>query len=567
MIRTSTILGAAAALLLIVSAGPAPAATQPTTETGRPLRAEIKPYPESGYIRDLIERAQRALTTLGLYDGPVNGVVDPLLIEAIKQFQQRRGGGGSTRIDEELVARLESSVDIEALLDRLADIRERNTETARAQLLSNPATRKLLEDAPRDETAEIGRDSSGCFRDPTPKCLLDEATESAKAVATDGRRDWAFGEILVAQILAGLQDEALSTTRRITDPRLIIVALRRIAEAEAEAGRAGAALDALSLIPDAAEQSLARTAVARSLSDQGNHAAALSAAEPLLSGVRQAEQTRSRTVDFAHRSSLAAVLANGERRDDADRLLVELVMEARNIDAPDERGVAYRRIAMAYLAIGEPDIALAMLDQMVSDSDRNTILIAAASQLAARQRIDQAFELADRVAGERYRALTLIDIAERLAATDEAAARTALIRAEEISAGIELPFAREYALSRLALAHALVDNGDAASDRIAATISDPVLRAETYWRLHLEYGLPVLDKAEAASDNVQGAFNLAWLFADLADRMTGVARPSEGPTGGAALFERAIGLAAEVKTPWARSRLLARLAETLGRLR
>ncbi|MEQ8665732.1 MAG: hypothetical protein RIC16_08395 [Rhodospirillales bacterium] len=567
MNRTSTFVGAIASLALwsLVAAPSMHAATQPTTETGRQVRTDIRPYPESGYIRDLIERAQRALTALGLYDGPVSGVVDPLLIEAITQFLQRRGRVESTKIDEDLVARLESSVDIETLLDRLADIRKRKTQAARDQLLSNPETRQLLESAPDEEIADIGRDTTACFRKPDPKCLLDEATESAKAVATDGRRDWAFGEILVAQILSGLQDDALSTTRRIADPRLIIVALRRIAEAEAEAGRVDAALDAISLIPDDVEQTAARTTVARLLSDQGDHAAALDTAEPLLAGLRNGISAESLTDETDFRTSLVPVLANGDRRDEADRLLVDLVLEARAIDDPAERGVSYRRIATAYLSIGEPDVAIAMLDEIATESDRNTILIAAAAQLAAAQRPAQALELAGSVAGPRYRALAFIDVAERIAEFDVNAAQEILATASSVIDTIELPFARDFALSRLAIAQ-VAGGGPVLGRKTAASIGDATLRAETFWRLYLEQGLPVEADAEAASGDVQGGFNLAWLFSELADRMNARTDNETGPVKARNLFERALALAEAIKTPWARARLLARLAVTLERL-
>ena len=80
-------------------------------------------------------------------------------------------------------------------------------------------------------------------------CLLSEALESAKAIGKAELRDWALGEILIAEARAGLGERAMETTSRINDPRLVMVALRDIAEAQAAGGNPEEALAAADIIP------------------------------------------------------------------------------------------------------------------------------------------------------------------------------------------------------------------------------------------------------------------------------------------------------------------------------
>ncbi len=535
------------------------AASTPPAPAAGDLLDETAPDQTSGYIRDLIERAQRALGVLGLYGGPPSGTVDAQLIEALKRFQSRSGLPDTTIIDEDLVGRLEASVNVEQLLERLDAARTREAQKAREALLSNPETRHLLDGADVDETADPTRDASGCFDDPSPRCLLDEAVESAKAIASDGRRDWAYGEILVAQVHAGLTEDALATVRRITDPRLIIVALRRIAEAEAAAGRAEAALDAVNVIPDRAERLAAASAVAQLLSGLSLHDAAFAAADRLMDDQNTADLELTR-----HLAEVAPVLATGGRRDRANRLLVEIALETRNADNGSGRDARYRHIANAYLAIGEPEIALQMLDQVGNVSDRNAILIAAAAQLAATGQQDDARALAAQIAGERYRAVALAGIAEQQHYRgDGDDARDTLQAAEKVLNEIDLPYARDYAASRIALVYAADPaNGTETARPVATAIRDPRLRAETLWRMVL-LGRPELETAaEEATSSIFGKFDRAWLFNDLAERQISAADLANG----AALFERALALARDIATPWARARILARLSISLTEL-
>jgi len=556
---TATIRTTAAAMALtsLLCVSPTRAATPPTANVEGDRGADSLLFQSSGYIRDLIERAQRALTTLGLYDGPISGEVGPLLVDAIEQFQRRDGRLGNTIIDEALVERLEASVNIGALLGRLNEARQRDITAAREKLLANPETRGLIEQNRAAEPADATRDAAACFAAPDAVCLLREATESARAVSTPGRRDWALGEVLVAQVLTGQSDDALQTAASMSDPRLIMVALRRIAEAEAAAGRPSAAVSALDMIPDATEQQTARIDVARALSRIGEHTAALQSSSLLLG-----EKADTAALALNGGAGLATVLHAAGNSIEAETWLARLTLRVREMEAGENRDAGYKAAANAYLAIGRPDVALALLERIESTSQRNAVHIEAARYLAALGRIDEATTMAEAVDGDRYKALAFADMADALLEIDQARAAKALDRASAVAADIRLPFARDFAMSRIALVKAALDNADHDAVRsIAVDIRDQELRAETLWQLSLRYAGVYEAAAEKAVDDIEGDFNAAWLMAGLADQAE-----SDDAAGARTLLQRALTMAEQVKTPWARARLLAKIATVTHRI-
>jgi len=165
---------------------------------------------------------------------------------AVRKYQTSAGARVTGRINKKLVDELENSIQVRLLLKRLDKVRIDNMSAARDALLKHPAT----------------REKAACQENVTVRCLLTEALESAKAVFKPELRDWALGEILVAQARAGLGPEAMRAAGRIRDPRLIIVALRDIAEAQAMSGLNERALAAADIISDPVKQSEALAAIA-----------------------------------------------------------------------------------------------------------------------------------------------------------------------------------------------------------------------------------------------------------------------------------------------------------------
>ncbi len=209
----------------------------------------------------LVAKIQDTLSRLGFYRGPVDGAMNRKTEKAIRAYQRHAGLPVTGEATEKLLGSLETGDKVGALLQRLEETRRRTKDAARQALLGNPETRRLLQKDP-DIAADPTRDPTPCYRDPTVSCLLGEASESAKAVFRNEMRDWVLGEILVVQARAGFTPDAMETARRIADPRLIMVALRDIAEARATAGRGSDALAAVEIIPDTVKQGEAIAAIA-----------------------------------------------------------------------------------------------------------------------------------------------------------------------------------------------------------------------------------------------------------------------------------------------------------------
>lgn len=259
-----------------------------------------------GELRDLIDRLQRGLIALELYEGPITGEVNADTARGIRTYQRQNGLKVTGIITHTLVNRIETAINIGKLLDTLSIARKIHTDQARQALLDNPSTRDLLEGKIENEAAIANRDPNLCYDNPTVRCLLTEALENAKTVNRSEMRNWAFGEILVAQARVGLTSEARDTARRIKDPRLIMAALGQIAQAQAVSGNPENALAAAAIIPDLNERANSYTDIAEILADQDNHDGALAAVDRLQDVTDQLEVD---IKNIAYRARSSVVLA------------------------------------------------------------------------------------------------------------------------------------------------------------------------------------------------------------------------------------------------------------------
>ena len=131
---------------------------------------------------NLVRRAQRALTELGIYKGPISGLRDSFTDGAVRTYQKANGLKEDGVLTEELVAKIETGSKVSALLSRLEQVRKDTVASARAALLSRAETRDLIGGGTA-EAADPTRDATPCFRQPTADCLLAEAAETSKAIA------------------------------------------------------------------------------------------------------------------------------------------------------------------------------------------------------------------------------------------------------------------------------------------------------------------------------------------------------------------------------------------------
>lgn len=543
-------------------------------------RGNVEPAPfqdrEDSQDRQLVKQTQKSLADLGLYFGAIDGRLNNNLTSAIRLFQQQAGLKITGRISDQLLAHLERSVKVSALLRGLDTSRNKAMDAARQALLAHPATRDLLQDQ-TVEPADATRDPSKCFDEPTVRCLLAEAFESAKAIVKRDLRDWAMGEILTAQARAGLLKLAMETTRRIQDPRLMMVALKDIAAAQARAGREEDALAAAEIIPDSRAQVQALADIAEIQSQHGYFQAAQNTAALLFA---MARHLRVPTDQVTYATRAAVILYQSSDRNTANEAMDLAWSVAENTVPKNAKATAWRQIADAMAQLDRVNAALALVQEVTRESDRAAVLIATARAAIRADDLSMARKLADDVDAARYRALVLGQIAVAKArAGDSAGAEKIIDAAFDDAEAVALPFARSYAISRLVLALSDMARVPGASkDELVARfvrarnaangIKDARLRAQVLFRItawQRRTHVPEADvnetekQAHAAAGQIASAIGRVWVYGDAA---TMHARAEESVQAWKA-FDRGMAEARKIDQSLARARSLAKMAQTL----
>ena len=574
-IRTLLTVVVSVGLALPAWAGaPARADTTPVEIAARPTG--ILPDQDSppGKPDDLVLRAQKALGKLGLYQGPVDGRMTAATRAAVRKYQSNSGVRVTGRLDKKLVKGLENSFQVRLLLKRLDRVRIENMSAAREALLNHPATRDLVT-GEKEAIADPTRDIAGCLENVTVRCLLTEALESAKAVYKPELRDWALGEILVAQARAGLGTDAMSTASRIRDPRLIIVALRDIAEAQAVSGLNDRALAAADIISEPVKQAEALAAIADIQIKRGDFAAAKITAARLLETLKKLPDPLAR-VSFQARS--AVILDHAAEVSQAADILKKTETFARQSLGGTNLGVALRHVANAFAETEQLTQAMTILDDVTEISNRTPVLITAATKQARAGDAAAALATAKTIDEVRFRAVVLGQIALSMAEKgDLAAAEVTLEMALGAIKKIKLPYARSYAVSRVALAIAGIGKLPGARVRSpsifrkaiesADEIDDNQLRAHTLWTIAAEQIRAGDDKgaqrtkasANQATGSIKSTLSRVWMFSEIA-----TVHATEGEQVAAwAAFDYGLSVARSIGNSWGRARAFGRLAATL----
>ncbi|HEB79656.1 MAG TPA: peptidoglycan-binding protein [Rhodospirillales bacterium] len=542
--------------------------------SARPGGSVLKPGKETLKAPDpVVRRIQQALIQLKHYYGPANGRFSPELEKAIRAYQKKTGQRVDGRATKALANRLETASKVQALLQRLKKVRGQTIDAARQALMSRPDTRRLLEGDKREAAADPARDAAPCFRNPTARCLLTEATQSARAVFKPEMRDWALGEVLVAQARAGLSQEAMDTARRIQDPRLVMAALRDIAKSQARAGRGAEALAASEIIPDPLRRLEALEAIA-SIQAQKSETGDL---PKILGRYMQAlEKVSDKGKKVAFLARLAVIISRSGDGAAAALRLAEAERLARALSPASRRGPALRHVASGLAETGNPKRALALLKEVEDKTDHTPVLVTAAAAQARAGNAEEALATAAAIDAKRYRAVVLSRIAIAQAVAGEfAAARETVDKAYGAAEEIKMPFASDYAHNQVALALLEIgrkEKGDARLDYEEAIakakgVKDDKLRATLLWTIAAEQRRGGFadaaswteKQAKAATEKIKSALSRVWMFGDMAVRRL-KARKKEAAW---AAFNRALSLTENIKNNWSRARALAKTATTL----
>ena len=502
----------------------------------------------------LIRRAQEVLAKFKYYKGPLDGRMSDRLRGAIRDYQRRVGRKVNGKVSEELVTHLETQTKIGTMLSHLKKVKKENIEAARKALLNKAETRHLLSTDKPVEVADPTRDASRCFRRPGRLCLLHEAVESAKAIHRSELRDWAFGEILVAQAKSGLASSAIPTVRRIGDARLIIVALRDMARAQARAGRFAEAEAAADIIPDPFKRLEALSAIAHiQLKNKAGDAAHQMAARIIALSAKLASPLQRITL----LAQMAVVLNKLGDAGGAGKAIEEAHALARSDDLARqlgslEKGAALRHVASALAEVGQPMRAIEIIEDITGVYDRTAVLMSAAMAQA------HAGDVAQALSGKQAEATRTIDLA--LEVTDK----------------IKLPYARSYAVGQLV--QSLIEIGlrtgrEALAEAVltAMEIDNDRLRAYTLWTAataqmrkgFAEDARKTQVLAEEATEEIGSTLSQVWLYGDIATESAEAGQKDMARTA----FRKGVAIAENIHNAWGRARALAKLASTLDDLK
>lgn len=531
-------------------------------------------------ISSLTLRAQKSLSKLGLYIGPEDGRLNKATQAAIKIYQRANGLNEDGQATPNTVGKLEYAVGVRKLMRQLELARAESIDDARSKLLSHPATRDLVRSTDED-VADPTRDAAPCFEAPTALCLLNEALESAKAIPKAELRDWAYGEILIAEARAGLGERAMETASRIKDPRLVMVALRDIAEAQSAAGHPEDAAAAASIIPDPIKKSAALAAIAEIQLRRDDVDDARTTANKLLDSLYDIEDTLK---EIAFRTRAAVIFAHAGERERAEAELEFAERTANTLSRSSTRSAGMRHVASALAEMEETARALEMLEAVSSPSDKTPVLMTASEAQARAGDAVAALATASNIESVRYRAIALGRIALAQAEAgriDDAdtTLQTALAAVDRI----ERPYAQSFAISKIAIALTQIHDRSNSQTidkqgrlqavrkaiEIAERINDRKLKAHTLWLITAQQraiGDDTWTKTEEMADHatgeVIGALSRVWMFSDISESQA-IAGNSDAAW---RAFDHGITIAMSIENAWSRSRTMAKLAATLIRL-
>lgn len=512
----------------------------------------------------LVSRIQEVLKQLGLYNGPVDGAMAPTTERAIRIYESQVELPVTGQPSRELLDHLETVGRANRLLVRLDESRDRKQQRARKLLSTSDLAAKL--GVTQVAVANPLRDPTPCFAQPSPRCLLDEALESAKAVADTKFRDWALGDIAVARAAAGLEDDVYRTIALIDDPRLIVAALRDAGVAWADAGMTVAAREIASGLQDAESAAEVTAALALAEARNGDAQSLGRVLGELMAYANQAGSS----------STMATLLARVAPRlqaagaDRAARDVIDVALQAAEGAAlgGSERDRVLGEIGAVLATLGETDRARALMAEIGDAAERRPILIALAEESVTSGDADAAMRAASDVTDRRYRVIALTDIAIAHArAGNIEAAWSSIDRARSDTEEIDKRFtyARAFAVSRIAAALAEARGYDDAADT-AAKIEDRGLRAQSLWHLA---SLQARDEHQASEKTRSMALQAAADIASELDRAWTLARLalSSARRGEWELardtMDAALTVGSEIDNSFARASALAKLASTL----
>ena len=505
--------------------------------------------PWSAVVRDI----QRELKNLGLYAGPLDGRYDNRVKDAIRRFEQRYGEIGEGAPLDSALRRIASVREGLRLRRNLDEVRDHQTEQARRALLDSPATRDLIDGGTSHGRETAARPGVACGNVVSVDCLLAEARVAAAHVDQASFQDWALREIILTEVRTGRDEAVRARLRTLSDPRLVLVAMREVAEALAEKGRTTEALELAETVPDTENRIRALASIAVSAAKHGKTDRAHALAERVTSMLGKEDALPARV-------AIATTLASGLAQAGDMEGATYVIHAARAFASPaTARLIQHAEVGMitgALAELGEYNAAVDALTALANDSA--SAMIAASASAVARAAFAE---------GDRYRVTTLCNLAvvQAKAGKAKAAAKT-LVKATAVAARLRKGYPQAYARFSLALAWARIGAFDKA-EAVLTELEHGALQAEGYWRVAEIAGEDGHDnKADALEHHaleiaggIESRFDRAMMLGDMA---VAAARARRAPAA-RRIFDEALSAGRGLDEGWWRARALARLATAL----
>ncbi|MDA0654579.1 MAG: hypothetical protein O3C09_04185, partial [Proteobacteria bacterium] len=418
---------------------------------------------------------------------------------------------------------------------------------------------------PEDQRADAERDISACLGAPSIACLLAEASESAKAIYDERRRDWVLSEILAVLSRAGLVNDAFAAAGRISDARLIVNSLRDIVVIRAGEGDLAWAASAGHLVPDPLARGKAFAAVAAGYALVGDELA-------MGVSVKDVIAISAGLSDAAAAELLSDLgTALGSVQTARARDILALARERAEATTGFTRDGALAAVATGFCAAGDPQTALAILHGLHDPVALRTVRVALVSEAIRRDDFAGAIAFAAAIDEPRYRAVNFARIATAAADAGDPSAATALSRAVENAFATDPAegYARANALRAAAAAQARSGDADAAFFT-ARAITDHRIRAEAAWFIAasgyaagsdttIETGRTMF---LAAAESIGSDIDRVWTLCSAA-----ILSHSVGDSGSVRqILTLALREAADTREVWGRARAFAKIASTLVQL-
>lgn len=505
--------------------------------------------PWSAVVRDL----QRELRDLGLYDGPVDGKYDTRLKAAIRRFEAQHGEIGDGVPLADALRRIVSVRDALHLRRNLDEIRDRQTEQAVRALRANPATRDLIDAGKAQGGRAASSQAAECAGAVSVDCLLAEARSAAARIEQSNFQDWALRDIILTEVRTGSGDAVRDRLRHLSDARLVIVVMREVAEALAEAGRMGEALELAETVPDTENRLRAVAAIAVSAARAGEAGLARQLSQRVVTMLDQEHALTSRV-------AIATTLASGLAQNGDIESATYVIGAARDFASPaTARLIRHAEVGMITGALADTGDYGAAVDALTALVEApGSAMIAASASAVSRAAFAE---------GDRYRVTTLCNLAvvQAKGGNRKAAAKT-LGKADAAAARVRKGYPREYSRFSLALAWARIGNFDKGESELSA-LGNTSLQAEGFWRA-AEIAGQAGDgsRAEAfeqqaleIAGGIESRFDRAMMLGDMA---IAAARAERVPAA-RRIFDEALSAGRGLDEGWWRARALARLATAL----